>query len=75
MKEPKVRDLVALKRTGRYLLLRPRLVQHFPLQKEPEAITTYVDTDHAGCLGTRKSTTGLVLRSGLHVLRTNSNMQ
>ncbi|MDP4848795.1 MAG: hypothetical protein NWQ95_00440, partial [Verrucomicrobiales bacterium] len=46
---------------------RPGLVQHFPLQIEPETIMTFVDTDHAGCLETRKSTTGLVLKNGAHV--------
>ena len=75
MKAPMARDLVALKRVGRYLRGRPRLVQVFPFQSRPKELVCYCDTDHAGCLETRKSTSGVALCHGRHVLRTCPNTQ
>ena len=53
---------------GRYLRAKPRLVQHFVLQQEPTNLLVYVDTDHAGCIRTRKSTTGVVIMLGCCLL-------
>ena len=75
MKDPNERDLVALKRIGRYLVTRPRLLMVFEQQAMPEKMVVYVDTDHAGCLVTRKSTTGLALVFGKHCVRSSSNTQ
>ena len=67
-----------LKRLGRYLKKRPRLVQLFVEQ----ASTTNVvrldvcgDSNHAGCLKTRKSTTGMVLMRDAHCLKVSSHTQ
>ena len=49
-------------------------------KRQPQKLSTskvdsYVDSDHAGCLATRRSTTGLVARLGQHVVKTASNLQ
>jgi len=51
-------SLMALKRLGRYLNDRRRLVFAYPFQKA-SAIQVYSDTDWAGCVRTRKSTSGV----------------
>ena len=59
----------ALKRLGRYLIGAPRLVWHFPFQRSTDHLTTSVDTDFAGCLATRRSTSGGVCQRGMHLLK------
>jgi hypothetical protein len=68
MSAPTSRDDEALKRLSRYLLGRPRMVMEFVWQ-EPMPITVYTDSDWAGCLTTRKSTSGGALMRGTHLLR------
>ena len=75
MKEPNLRDGQDLKRLGRYLKGRPRAYLEFRRQDEGKLITVAVDTDHAGCLVTRKSTTGMAVFLGSHLIRHGSNMQ
>ena len=41
----------------------------------PNVIRVYVDTDHAGCAVTRRSTTGMVLMLGTHTVKTACNLQ
>ena len=41
----------------------------------PSIIKASVDSNHAGDLFTRKSTTGVVLRLGQHCVRASSNLQ
>ena len=65
---------LALKRLGRYLLLHPRLVFRFDFQ-QADRLETHSDTDWAGCLRTRKSTSGGCLLLGRHVLKTWSSTQ
>lgn len=38
-------------------------------------VRAFTDSDHAGCVKTRKSTTGIVLCAGQHVLKTSSTLQ
>ena len=45
-----------LKRIGRYLRGVPRLVQRFERHTAPSHIMAFSDSDHAGCIRTRKST-------------------
>eukprot|EP00971_Amphidinium_carterae_P154458 3063207-Amphidinium_carterae.1 len=52
MKQPTERDMVALKRIGRYLIKRPRLVQLYPRQASQTELHAICDADHAGCLET-----------------------
>eukprot|EP00959_Pyramimonas_sp_CCMP1952_P110075 2303001-Pyramimonas_sp.AAC.1 len=61
------------KRTGRYLMRRPRLEQQLVQQNEPDYLTAACDSDHAGCALTRKSTTGIALHHGAHLLKASAN--
>ena len=65
MAGPIAQSLKALKRIGRYLTGRPRLVYSFPRQ-DLSAIDVYVDTDWARCARTRKSTSGGAVMLGRH---------
>eukprot|EP00969_Alexandrium_andersonii_P211678 9349463-Alexandrium_andersonii.AAC.1 len=58
MAAPATTDWAALVRLIRYLAARPRCANHFPWQDEGAALRTYVDTDFAGRLRTRRSTRG-----------------
>ena len=54
---PNDQSLIKLKRLGRYLRGRPRLVHRFDFAAEPAThIDVYCDTDFAGCTSTRRST-------------------
>jgi len=65
----------ALKRLGRYLLGTPRLVQRFERQPFQTICVGYSDSDHAGCLRTRRSTSGTVLMHGKHMIKMLSTTQ
>ena len=43
MSRPRVRDWAKIKRMGRYLVGKPRLVYRYPFQDEVQAITVYSD--------------------------------
>ena len=58
-----------MKRLGRYLIDKRRVVTKFVYQSKPSKVVVWVDTDHAGCRETRKSTTGGVVKLGEHVLK------
>ena len=62
-------DLVALKKIGRYLLGRPRMVSIFRYGGSASEIIVESDSDHAGCIRTRKSTSGGIIRWGDHILK------
>ena len=64
----------ALKRMGRYLRARPRLVFRFDYQ-EATHVEAYADTDWAGCARSRRSTSGGCLRIGTHLLKCWSSTQ
>eukprot|EP00972_Heterocapsa_arctica_P056547 8346871-Heterocapsa_arctica.AAC.1 len=51
------------------------MVQRFDWQESPDRSTAIVDTDYAGCLETRKSTSGGVLMHGCHCIRSWSTTQ
>ena len=75
MSAPKASDLRKLRRLGKYLIGRPRLVMKFRWQDMPSTITTFTDSDWAGCLETAKSTSGGALCLGEHVIKTYSKQQ
>ena len=75
MSKPTTADWESLKRLGRYLIDKTRSIVGFPYQGEPDALEVYVDTDHAGCLETRKSTSGGVVMHGCHGIKTWSATQ
>ena len=59
----------ALKRLGRYLIGTARVVWDFSFQAPCETLIASVDTDFAGCLATRRSTSGGVCMRGSHLLK------
>ena len=74
MSEPKSGSWERLKRTVRYGLHMPRLVHHYRWQTAGE-IETYVDSDWAGCVLTRKSTSGGAIMLGDHLVKHWSSTQ
>ena len=69
MASPSTLDWAALVRLARYVAGNPRLTYDFPWQDEVWALGTWVDTDFAGCLTTRKSTSGGLTARGAHLLK------
>ena len=74
MATPTLLSWKALKRVGRYFCGRPRLVYTYR-QQELSHIDTYVDTDWAGCVRTRKSTSGGAIMLGKHCIKHWSSTQ
>ena len=68
MSKPSDLSQNALKRLGRFLVGRPRLVFQFKYQ-EAGRLEAYSDTDWAGCAKTRKSTPGSCLMIGSHLIK------
>ncbi len=75
MSDPQIDDWRRLKRLGRFLLGRPRLVQNFAWQKAPGHITVYTDANWGGCKKTRKSTSAGCVKYGSHTWKTWSKTQ
>jgi len=70
MAKPRKGDVEAAKRLARYLVGRPRVVCWFKRQERPGQTEGWSDSDWAGCLETRKSTSGGLIKWGTHVLKT-----
>ena len=78
MQKPTEQSMTNLKRLGRYLKKRPRLVHLFIEQTSTANVVrldVYGDSDHVGCLRTRKSTSGMVLMRNAHCLKVSSHTQ
>ena len=75
MKTPTVGSWGRLKHLGRYLLGASRVVQVFKWQKRVGYLYQGVDSNHAGCLRTCKSTSSGTLFHGVHCLRSYSATQ
>ena len=75
---PQPCHVVALKRVLRFLRAHPRGHQVYRWQAPQTELVAYVDSDWAGCLRTRRSTSGGLLMHGAHCLahwsRTQSNV-
>ena len=69
MSQPQSHHWTALKRLARYLEYKPRLVQEFKNQDKILELSAWCDAGHAGCLRTRKSTSGGVLMLGENCVR------
>ena len=69
MAKPRAKDMVRMKRLGRYLIGKERVVTRFDRQDTPTRIDAWVGTDYAGCKDTRKSTSGGVLMIGSHMIK------
>ena len=70
LKEPQQHHWGLLKRAARYLRGAPRLVQLIPYQEHFTSVNAWSDSDHAGCIKTRKSTTGTVIQLGEATVKT-----
>ena len=68
MARPRIGDEMGLKRVIRYLLGRPRCVYRYNWQPVPEALKIFTDSDWAGDVESRKSTSGGVVMIGDHLI-------
>ena len=75
LKNPTTAHWMMLKRGARYLRNRSRLVHLFPVQQSVSRLDVWTDADHAGCLRTRKSTTGYCIRLGGSTTKTSCKSQ
>ena len=75
MANPVSADWQKLVRLGRYLLFKPRVVNWYKYQEEPEHLSTYTDSDWAGCRKTRRSTSGGCIMLGNHMVKMWSRTQ
>ena len=66
MQHPTVRHVGILKHLGRYLKAHPRLAQVFRHQDQARVLHAWGDANHAGCIRTRKSTSGGSVMLGHH---------
>ena len=74
MSNPTESSWAKLKRLGRYLRGVPRLIEFFG-EQETNHMRVYADSDWAGCIATRRSTSGGVAMLGSHQLKHWSNTQ
>ena len=74
MSAPTAQSLAALKRVGRFLEGRRRLIFKYRWQ-HADCVDIYSDTDWAGCVRTRKSTSGGCLMLGKHMIKSWSSTQ
>ena len=75
MSAPQRKHWRMLHKVGRYLLGAPRMLIKFPWQVEQSMVTTFTDSDWAGCVKTARSTSGGIVAVGDHVLKTYSRQQ
>ena len=61
-------DLAALKKIGKFLMGKPRMISHFRFGEECQTLVVEGDSDHAGCLETRQSSVGAQLLHGRNSL-------
>eukprot|EP00959_Pyramimonas_sp_CCMP1952_P390735 8188425-Pyramimonas_sp.AAC.1 len=79
MQAPKQCDMLRLKRLGRYLKGRPRVVQRFRRNRkispdDPVNVVVMVDSDNAGDKVTRRSTVGTVTFVNGHCVKHSCNL-
>ena len=75
MANPTRGDWRKLKRLGRFLLGKPRVVISYKYQGEDAPLVGFSDSDWAGCKRTARSTSGGVIMKGDHVLKSWSSTQ
>ena len=75
MHEPTQGDWNRLKKTSGFILKHPRLAQKFQWYPVPKTLCIECDTDLAGCIRTRKSTSRFVALWGKHCVRARSKTQ
>lgn len=75
LKEPTLHHWSLLKRAARYLRGSGRLVQLIPHQESFTTVLGWSDSDHAGCIRSRKSTTGTVIQLGKSAIKAQAKGQ
>eukprot|EP00929_Paragymnodinium_shiwhaense_P052294 TRINITY_DN26200_c1_g1_i4.p1 TRINITY_DN26200_c1_g1~~TRINITY_DN26200_c1_g1_i4.p1 ORF type:complete len:214 (-),score=21.31 TRINITY_DN26200_c1_g1_i4:248-889(-) len=75
MQAPNEAAFQKLRRLGRYLQRYPQLSAVYKQQRLPTKLKVLVDSDHAGCAVTRRSTTGMATRFGMHTVKHSTNLQ
>ena len=72
MAGPTKNDVLTIKKLARFLihLEGAEICYHWQSEEEASELRIYVDSDWAGCVRTRRSTSGGVAMVGSHVLRT-----
>ena len=75
MAKPRVAHMELLKRLARYLIAQPDLSLIYWQQRAPAHVTVCVDSDFAGDKICRKSTTGMAMYLGRHLIKATSNLQ
>ena len=75
MSAPRQSSWAILKKVARYLRYRPRLVLNFDYHPGGEGLMGYSDSDYAGCVATRKSTSGGCIMAGRALLKSWSKQQ
>ena len=66
---PTIRSWIRLKRSIRYLQGLPRIIYSYLWQTKPTHLSTFVDTNFAGCRVTRRSTSGGLTMYGTHCIK------
>ena len=75
MSAPRESHMKLVKKLGKYLKGRPRMVSKFKWQEMPEFLTTFTDSDWAGCLKSARSTSGGIVCLGDHTIKTYCKQQ
>ena len=75
MSAPSPASFRKLKHLARYLVMVPEVVLFYEHQRRPHILDTFVDSDWAGCTGTRKSTSGGFMTLGKHLVKSWSTTQ
>ena len=75
MSSPTHSSWESMKKVGRYIKAHPRVIQLFRWQDEVDKIMVQSDSDWAGDVSTRKSTSGGTMRLGAHLIKSWSKDQ
>ena len=75
MSRPTQRAWELLKRVGRYLKGRPRVIWRYDWQTPVEVLDMHSDANWAGCRSSRKSSSGGTIAIGGHLIRAYSKTQ
>ena len=75
MSSPKEGDMGLFRRLAKYLIGAPRAIYAYVWQSDTARLEAYVDSDWAGCKGSRRSTSGGALCRGQHLLKSWSTTQ
>eukprot|EP00971_Amphidinium_carterae_P343593 6483429-Amphidinium_carterae.1 len=64
-----------LKRVARFLVRRGRCVQHFEMQRQAVHLDVFTDSDYAGDMVERRSTSACYVMAGKHMIRSSTSTQ